>query len=246
MRRGVAVDLHRLHELDRQPVRVAARRGVELVDRLEEEGLAPLPVLQALEAHAAEDRLAAAVSPSPTASTIVRAPSEKPPRSKSARPRCATSSRRSRARMPRGIMLGARAACRSAPWARRSGMITRKPARRDPLGMAELDPVHLRVGEQAVEQDHRPAPRRARARPARRRRRRSSDARSARSLGQLAGRFHPAVDQRLVLVAAMLRQPARCRARRGGCSPRRNDAWARTATDRRSWRRSGPSCRCPR
>ena len=25
------------------------------------------------------------------------------------------------------------------------------------LGVAELDPVHLRVGEQAVEQDHRPA-----------------------------------------------------------------------------------------
>src|SRR5215217_1456396 len=29
--------------------------------------------------------------------------------------------------------------------------------RRDPVRMAELDPVHVRVGEQAVEQDHGPA-----------------------------------------------------------------------------------------
>jgi len=28
---------------------------------------------------------------------------------------------------------------------------------RDPLGMAELDPIHLRIGEQAVQQDDRPA-----------------------------------------------------------------------------------------
>jgi hypothetical protein len=26
---------------------------------------------------------------------------------------------------------------------------------RDPLGMPELDPVHLRIGEEAVQQDHR-------------------------------------------------------------------------------------------
>src|SRR5438270_6263547 len=30
-----------------------------------------------------------------------------------------------------------------------------KASARDPLGVAELDPVHLRVGEEAVEQDHR-------------------------------------------------------------------------------------------
>ena len=92
------------------------------------------------------------------ASTVVRAPSEKPPRSKSVRPRCSTSSRRSRTSMPVADNGPARAACRSAPCARRSGMITRKPSRRDALRVAELDPVHLRVGEEAVQQDHRPCP----------------------------------------------------------------------------------------
>ena len=36
-------------------------------------------------------------------------------------------------------------------------MITRRPSAATLLGVAELDPVHLRVGKQAVEQDHRPA-----------------------------------------------------------------------------------------
>ena len=36
-------------------------------------------------------------------------------------------------------------------------MITRKPARGDPVRLAELDPVDVGVGEQAVEQDDRPA-----------------------------------------------------------------------------------------
>src|SRR5206468_8027720 len=51
-----AVDLLALHELDRQPVRVAPLYMVEQFDRFEEEGLAPLPVAQPLQTRAAEDR----------------------------------------------------------------------------------------------------------------------------------------------------------------------------------------------
>src|SRR5207253_10155056 len=50
------VDLLTLDELDRQPVRIAALHRVERFDRLEEEALAALPVAQALETRAAEDR----------------------------------------------------------------------------------------------------------------------------------------------------------------------------------------------
>ena len=53
-----AIDLLALHELDRQPVRVAAWHAVEQLDRLEEEILASLPVAQALEPRSTQDRLA--------------------------------------------------------------------------------------------------------------------------------------------------------------------------------------------
>ncbi len=49
LRRGNAVHLLALHELDRQPVRVAALNLVEHGDRLDEESLAPLPVAKSIE-----------------------------------------------------------------------------------------------------------------------------------------------------------------------------------------------------
>ena len=70
-------------------------------------------------------------------------------------PRWAINSCRSRARIRADNGSGS-CGLPLRPWARRSGMITRKPSARDALGMAEFDPVDLRVGEQPVEQHHRP------------------------------------------------------------------------------------------
>ena len=84
-------------------------------------------------------------------------------------------------------------------------MITRKPSRGDPLGVAELDPVHVRVGKQAVEQDHRPALAKlviGEFDPVRRVPVRTL----ARSSRKVAGRFDPFVDQLLMLVGAHFRQ----------------------------------------
>ena len=58
LRGGDPIDLLALHELDRQPVRVAALDAVEQLDRVEEEGLAPLPVAKPFEPRAAEHRAA--------------------------------------------------------------------------------------------------------------------------------------------------------------------------------------------
>src|SRR3546814_4936075 len=56
MPRGNAVDLHRLHELDRQPGVVAALCGFILRDRALEKFPAPLPASQPRQPHAAKDQ----------------------------------------------------------------------------------------------------------------------------------------------------------------------------------------------
>ena len=95
-RSGHPVDLHRPHELDRQPVRVAARRVSKRSIASTKKLAAPFPVGAARRGPCRARIARRGRSPSPTASIVVRAPSEKPPRSNSSSSRCAISSSRSR------------------------------------------------------------------------------------------------------------------------------------------------------
>ena len=146
--------------------------------------LAPLPVAKPLEPGAAEHR---AARPQPLADRLRRSSA---PRAKSRRgrtrssPRCAISSRRSRARMPGRIMFGS-VRLAAEPVRAKVGHDHPEARRGDPRRVAELDPVHVGVGEQAVEQDRRAGPARARDRRARRRRTRSSNEPRPRSSGKL-------------------------------------------------------------
>ena len=82
-RRRDAVDLHRPHELDRQPVRIAARRACRtcsMASRKKRQRRSQL--VSTSTPGAAQDR-PARLRPAITASIVVRAPSEKPPRSNS-------------------------------------------------------------------------------------------------------------------------------------------------------------------
>ena len=159
-----------LHELDREPVRVAALHLVEQLDRFEKEGLPALPVAQALRAPRRQGSRGAARAPRPPPRPWFAPPAK----TRRGRIRPAPDARPVRAGRGQGCPSGnAPRSCGLplSPCARRSGMITRNPSGRDPRRVAELDPVDVGVGEEPVEQDHRPAPPQSRERRARRRRR---------------------------------------------------------------------------
>src|SRR5439155_194299 len=142
----------RVHELDRQPVRIAAIDAVEHCDRLEEEGLAALPMPQPVEPGAAEDR-----------PPRLQALADRFDRGSGAKGKAAEV-KLSELEMPdefpqipgqdpNRIMFGI---MRTATEAVSAQVRHDHPEAGggNPLGMTELDPVHVGVGEQAVEQDH--------------------------------------------------------------------------------------------
>src|SRR5438309_2241615 len=152
---GNAVDLLAFHELDRQPVGVAAWHAVEQFDRLEEEVLAPLPMPEALEPRPPKDRpprlqpLADALDRGPRAE---RKSAEVEVGEAEVGDQFAQVPRQDPHRiMLRLVRLGAE------PVSAEVGHDHPEALRGDARCVAELDPVHVGVGEQAVEQDYRTA-----------------------------------------------------------------------------------------
>ena len=134
-------------------MRIAAPGGVEAVDRLEEEALPSIPVEQAAQAHSGKDRLARLHSFADRFHNRTRSEREAAkveidePEVSDQLPQIPRQD--ALWIMVRLVRLAAQAV------GAKVGRDDPEAGRGDPLGMTEIDPVHQRIGKQAVEQDHR-------------------------------------------------------------------------------------------